>query len=149
MCNCIWWWDRNPCWCLCPRSWWVYTEDSFLKFEVFYTTICFYCRCRPSNRVPEGKWSATYKQRDNSGGQGVWGSSSSRLPAILSLPRVINFNFLFQCLTRDISYSMENLAIDSLLRWKVIEQSFLTTSLNYFLLEWLGEFALWAWDWKG
>ena len=39
----------------------------------------------------------------------------------LSLPRVINFNFLFQFLTRDISYSMENLAIDSLLRWKLIE----------------------------
>ena len=34
----------------------------------------------------------------------------------LSLPRVINFNFLFQSLTRDISYSMENLPIDSLLR---------------------------------
>ena len=34
----------------------------------------------------------------------------------LPLPRVINFNFLFQSLTRDISYSMENLAIDSLLR---------------------------------
>ena len=67
----------------------------------------------------------------------------------LSLPRVINFNFLFQSLTRDISYSMENLAIDSLLRWKFIEQSFLTTSLNQFLLEWLGEFALWVWDWKG
>ena len=29
----------------------------------------------------------------------------------LSLPKVINFNFLFQSLTRDISYSMENLAI--------------------------------------
>ena len=34
----------------------------------------------------------------------------------LSLPRVINFNFLFQSFTRDISYSMENLAFDSLLR---------------------------------
>ena len=34
----------------------------------------------------------------------------------LSLPRVINFNFLFQSLNRDMSYSMENLAIDSLLR---------------------------------
>ena len=67
----------------------------------------------------------------------------------LSLPRVINFNFLFQSLTRDISYSMENLAIDSLLRWKFIEQSFLTTSLNQFLLERLGGFVLWAWDWKG
>ena len=29
----------------------------------------------------------------------------------LSLSRVINFNFLFQSLTRDTSYSMENLAI--------------------------------------
>ena len=37
---------------------------------------------------------------------------------------------------------------NSLLRWKLIEQSFLTTSLNHFLFEWLGEFALWAWDWK-
>ena len=60
----------------------------------------------------------------------------------VSLPRVINFNFLFQSLARDISYSMENLAIDSLLRQKLIEQSFLTTSLNHFVLEWLGEFAL-------
>ena len=34
----------------------------------------------------------------------------------LLLPRVISFNFLFQSLTRDKSYSMENLAIDSLLR---------------------------------
>ena len=39
----------------------------------------------------------------------------------LSLPRVINFNFLFQSPTRHVSYSMENLAIDSLLRWKLIE----------------------------
>ena len=44
-------------------------------------------------------------------------------------------NFLFQSLTRDISESMENLAIDSLLRWKLIERSFLTTSLNQFFLE--------------
>ena len=51
----------------------------------------------------------------------------------LSLP-VINFNFIFQSFTRDISYSMENLAIDSLLKEKLIEQSFLTTSLNHFLL---------------
>ena len=34
----------------------------------------------------------------------------------LSHPRVINFNFLFQSLSRDISYSMENLTIDSLLK---------------------------------
>ena len=52
-------------------------------------------------------------------------------------------------LTRDIWYnnSMENLAIDCLLRWKLI--NLLTTSLYHFLLGWLGEFALWAWDWKG
>ena len=37
-------------------------------------------------------------------------------PLTLSLPRVINFNLLFQSLTRDISYSMENFAIDSLLK---------------------------------
>ena len=60
----------------------------------------------------------------------------------------MNFNFLFQSLTKEISYSMENLAIDSLLRWKLTEQSFLTTLLNRFILEWLGEFVLWAWDWK-
>ena len=46
-------------------------------------------------------------------------------------------------------FDMETLAIDSLLQWKLIEQSFLTTFLNHFLLEWLGEFALWAWEWKG
>ena len=76
----------------------------------------------------------------------VWQRSSFQGPLdtflTLSLPRVINFNFLFQSLTRDISHSMENLAIDSLLRWKSIEQSFLPTSLDHFLLEWLGEFAL-------
>ena len=66
----------------------------------------------------------------------------------LSLPRVINFTFLFQSLTRDISYSMENLVFDSLLRWKLIELLILTTSLNHFLLEWLGEFVSWAWEWK-
>ena len=65
----------------------------------------------------------------------------------LSLPRVINSNVLFQSLTRDISYS--NSPFESWLRWKLIEQSFLTTSLKHFLFEWLGEFALWAWDWKG
>ena len=68
---------------------------------------------------------------------------------LYSISILFNFNFLFQSLTRDISYCMENLATDSLLRWKLIEQSFLTTLLNHFLLEWLGEFALWAWDWKG
>ena len=31
-------------------------------------------------------------------------------------PGMININFLFQSLTREISYSMENLAFDSLLR---------------------------------
>ena len=46
-------------------------------------------------------------------------------------------HFLFQSLTRDISYSMENLAIDSLLEWKLIEQSFLTThSIIFFLNGW-------------
>ena len=52
----------------------------------------------------------------------------------LSLPRVINFNFLFQSLTRDISYSMENLVFDSLLRWKLIELSILTTLLIHLFL---------------
>ena len=57
----------------------------------------------------------------------------------LSLQRVINFNFLFQSFTRDISYSMENLAIDSLLRLKLVEQSFSLHHSIIFLLEWLGE----------
>ena len=52
----------------------------------------------------------------------------------LSLPGVISHDFLFQSLTRDVSYSMENLAFDSLLSWKLTEQSFLTTSLNHFFL---------------
>ena len=30
----------------------------------------------------------------------------------------------------------------SLLRWKLIEQLFLTMSLKHFLLEWLGEFKI-------
>ena len=34
----------------------------------------------------------------------------------LSLPGVISHDFLLQSLTRDISYSMENMAFDSLLR---------------------------------
>ena len=56
--------------------------------------------------------------------------------------------FSFSMSPEIIPYSMENLVIDSLLRWKLIEKLFLITSLNHFLLEWLGEFALWAWDWK-
>ena len=40
--------------------------------------------------------------------------NSMKLEAFHS--QVINFNFLFQSLTRDISHSMENLVIDSLLR---------------------------------
>ena len=63
-------------------------------------------------------------------------------------PRVINFIFLFQSFTRDISHSMGNLIIYSLLRWKLIVQSFLVTLLNHFLFDWLGEFALWACDWN-
>ena len=39
----------------------------------------------------------------------------SKMSLTHSLPRLINFNFLFQSLARDISYSMENLARDSLL----------------------------------
>ena len=75
--------------------------------------------------------------------QWVVNNHSPKWRLTLSLPRAINFNFLFQSFTRDITYSMENLVIDtcSLLRWKFIEQSFLTTSFNHFLLEWLGEFA--------
>ena len=42
--------------------------------------------------------------------------------------------FLFQSLTRDISYGMENLVFDSLLRWKPIELSILTTSLIHLFL---------------
>ena len=34
----------------------------------------------------------------------------------IKFTRVINFNFLFQSLTRNLSYSIENLAFDSLLR---------------------------------
>ena len=48
--------------------------------------------------------------------QGTYSSMSAITVLTLSLPRVINFNFLFQSLARDISYSMENLAIDSLVR---------------------------------
>ena len=67
----------------------------------------------------------------------------------LSLPRVINFTFLFQSLTRDISYNMENLVIDSLLRWKLIELSFLTTLLNHFLLEWFRRICIMSLGLKG
>ena len=66
-------------------------------------------------------------------------------PLTLSLPGVINFNFLLQSLTRDISYSMENSAFDSLLRWKLTGLSILTTPLNTFVLERLGEFVSWDW----
>ena len=51
-----------------------------------------------------------------------------------SLPGVISHNFLFQSLNWYISYSMENLAFDSLLRWKIIELSILTTSLIHLFL---------------
>ena len=40
----------------------------------------------------------------------------SRECLTLSLPGVISHDFPFQSLTRDISYSMENLAFDSLLK---------------------------------
>ena len=52
----------------------------------------------------------------------------------LSLPGMISHDFLFQSLTKDIPYSMENLAFDSLLRWKLIELSILTTSLIHLFL---------------
>ena len=52
----------------------------------------------------------------------------------LSLPGVISHNFLFQSLTRDISYSMENLAFDSLFSRKWIELPILTTSLIHLFL---------------
>ena len=58
----------------------------------------------------------------------------SEVQGALSLPQVINFNFLFQSLTKDISYSMENLTFDSLLRWKLIELSILTTTLMHLFL---------------
>ena len=83
---------------------------------------------------------------------------SWNLPAMpiltLSLPRVmINFNVPFQSLTRYISYSMENWTIESLLRWNWLSNHFsLHHSIIFFLdglLGWLGEFALWARDWKG
>ena len=62
--------------------------------------------------------------------------NTERASLTLSLsPGVISHEFLFQSLTRDISHSMENLAFDSLLRWKLIEQSFLTTSLVHLFLD--------------
>ena len=48
----------------------------------------------------------------------------------LSLPGVISH----KSLTKDISYSVENLAFDSLLRWKLIELSILTTPLMHLFL---------------
>ena len=59
----------------------------------------------------------------------IWAlrSLTSLLLVTVSLPRVINFNFLFHSLTSDTSYSVENLAIDSLLRRNLIDQSFLIT----------------------
>ena len=61
----------------------------------------------------------------------VWPRQSTyySLWLTLSLPGVISHIFFFQSLTRDISYSMENLAFDSLLKWKLIELSILMTSL--------------------
>ena len=47
---------------------------------------------------------------------------------------LINFNFLFQSLTRGISYSMEYLAIDSLLRWN--DRFSLHHSIIFFLNGW-------------
>ena len=51
--------------------------------------------------------------------------------------------------TRNItSHSMENLTLDSLLRWKVIILQILATSLIQSLFERLGEYTFWAQEWK-
>ena len=44
---------------------------------------------------------------------------------------------------------MENLAFNSLLRWKVILLPILPTSLIHFLSNRLGECTFWSQDWKG
>ena len=53
-------------------------------------------------------------------------------------------------LSRNItSHNMENLVFHSLLRWKMIILSILTTSLKHFSLKRLGECIYWTWEWKG
>ena len=134
-------------WFPARENFWSVSKDSFAEREFLGLE-----KLKAPKRNPQGTMG--YDCYGLATVIGCWSANgmtqlTSTKALTLSLPRVINFKFLFQSLTRDISYSMENLAIDSLLRWKLIEQSFLTTSLNHFLLEWLGEFALWAWDWKG
>ena len=65
----------------------------------------------------------------------------------LSLPRSISN---FSCsLTRNItSDSMENLAFQSLLRWKMIILPILTTSLLHFSLKGWENVTFWSWEWK-
>ena len=53
----------------------------------------------------------------------------NRINLTLSLLGMIGHTFLLQSLTRDILYSMENMAFGSLLRWKLIELSILSASL--------------------
>ena len=57
--------------------------------------------------------------------------------------KVINFKFPIIA-----SPSMNNLAFDSLLRWKMIVLSILTTSPIHFSLGRLVECTFWTWEWK-
>ena len=67
-----------------------------------------------------------------------------------SLPRVITFKFPLQPPKNRTSCCIENLAFHSLLRWKMIILSILTTSLVYFPFWKVGRMYLFLpWDWKG
>ena len=109
-------------------------EIRFLLFCITSTVVCL---------VP-----AFYKLKQSSQCKGTKRNGGKNEWIMFFNPLTLNFKFLFQSLTKDniIQYGEFG---NSLVRWKLIEQSFLTTSLNNFLLGWSGEFALWAWDWKG
>ena len=58
-------------------------------------------------------------------------------------------NFSRSLTTNITSHSMENVAFHSLLRWKMIVLSTLTTLSYTVLFTRLGECRFWAWEWKG
>ena len=124
----------------CSFSLWIggfarlVNEIRFLLFCITSTVVCL---------VP-----AFYKLNQSSQCRGTKRNGGKNEWIMFFNPLTLNFNFLFQSLTRDNTIQYGEFG-NSLLRWKLIEQSFLTTSLNHFLLGWSGKFALWAWDWKG
>ena len=62
----------------------------------------------------------------------------------LSLLGLINLKFPLHHNHKYLPHSMKNWEFHGLLRWKMITQPILTTSLTHFLFEWIGECSFWV-----